>query len=130
MGISPWLTPYALWLIKTERSAQVVTPAMAHGTKTEPQARAAYKAQTGYVMQPLVMHDGEYSASLDGITLAGDLLVEIKCPFRGQQSRLWKEAREGSLPPHYAAQIQHQLMVSGAVEAHLWVYAEGEGLLY
>lgn len=31
-------------------------------------------------MQPLVMVDGDYSASLDGLALAGDRLVEIKCP--------------------------------------------------
>lgn len=65
----------------------------------------------------------------DGITLAGDLIVEVKCPFRGRQSKLWREAREGTVPAYYAAQIQHQLMVSGAAEAHLWVYVEGEGLL-
>jgi putative phage-type endonuclease len=129
MGLSPWLTPYGLWLIKTGRSSQVVTPAMAHGTKLEPQARAAYEAQTGLVMQPLVLQDGAYSASLDGITLAGDLVLEIKCPFRGKASRLWKEVSDGTVPPYYAAQIQHQLMVSGAVEAHLWVFAGEEGLL-
>jgi putative phage-type endonuclease len=126
---SPWVTPYQLWLIKTGRSTQAVTQAMTHGTQLEPQARAAYEAQTGHVMNPLVMQDGLYSASLDGITLAGDLIVEIKCPFRGRQSKLWREAREGTVPAYYAAQIQHQMMVSEAVEAHLWVYVSDEGLL-
>ncbi len=129
MGISPWVSPYQLWLIKTGRTTQAVTKAMTHGTQTEPQARAAYEAQTGYIMQPLVMQDGRYSASLDGITLEGNLIVEIKCPFRGRQSKLWKEAQAGTVPPYYAAQIQHQLMVSGASEAHLWVFADDEGLL-
>ncbi len=129
LGISPWVTPYQLWLIKTGRSTQAVTQAMTHGTQLEPQARAAYEAQTGHVMNPLVMQDGLYSASLDGITLAGDLLAEIKCPFRGRQSKLWREVKEGTVPAYYAAQIQHQMMVSGAAEAHLWVYVEGEGLL-
>jgi putative phage-type endonuclease len=129
LGISPWVTPYQLWLIKTGRSTQAVTQAMAHGTQLEPQARAAYEAQTGHVMNPLVMQDGLYSASLDGITLSGDLIVEVKCPFRGRQSSLWKAAKEGETPRYYAAQIQHQLMVSGAAEAHLWVYIEGEGIL-
>lgn len=129
LGISPWVTPYQLWLIKTGRSTQVVTPAMAHGTSTEPQARAAYEAETGNIMNPLVMQDGAYSASLDGITLAGDLIVEIKCPFRGHLSALWKEVRDGMVPSYYAAQIQHQLMVSGAESAHLWVFVGDEGLL-
>lgn len=129
LGISPWLTPYGLWLVKTGRSSQQVTPAMAHGTQLEPQARAAYETQTGEIMNPLVLQDGIYSASLDGINLAGSLIVEVKCPFRGRQSSLWREAAEGRIPGHYAAQVQHQLMVSGAATAHLWVYAEGEGLL-
>lgn len=129
MGISPWVTPYQLWLIKTGRSRQEVTPAMAHGTRLEPQARAAYEDQTGQIMQPLVLQDGLYSASLDGITLEGELIVEIKCPFRGRQSDLWREVSAGQVPRHYMAQIQHQLMVSDATTAHLWVYVEEEGLL-
>jgi putative phage-type endonuclease len=129
LGLSPWVTPYTLWLVKTGRSTQATNEAMVHGTKLEPEARAAYEERTGHIMNPLVLSDGAYSASLDGITLAGDLIVEIKCPFRGQQSPLWKQATEGKVPDHYAAQVQHQLMVSGATTAHLWVYAGGEGLL-
>jgi putative phage-type endonuclease len=129
LGISPWLTPYQLWMIKTGRSTQAVTPPMQHGTKLEPEARAAYETHTGNLMQPLVLNDGPYSASLDGINLAGDLICEIKCPFRGKSSPLWKEASEGRVPGHYNAQVQHQLMVYGASTAHFWVYAEGEGML-
>lgn len=129
LGVSPWVTPYGLWLIKTRRSTQATTAAMAHGTQLEPQARAAYEERTGAIMQPLVMQDDLYSASLDGINLAGDLIVEIKCPFRGRQSSLWREAVEGRIPGHYNAQVQHQLMVAGAATAHLWVYVEGDGLL-
>jgi putative phage-type endonuclease len=129
LGISPWLMPYGLWLIKTGRSTQEVTAPMAHGTKLEPEARAAYETATGEIMNPLVMQDGPYSASLDGINLAGNLIVEIKCPFRGKSSSLWREVAEGRIPDHYNAQVQHQLMVSGAATAHLWVYADGEGIL-
>ena len=129
LGISPWITPYQLWTIKTGRSTQAVTPPMQHGTKMEPEARAAYETHTGNLMQPLVLQDGHYSASLDGINLKGDLIVEIKCPFRGKSAPLWKEANEGRVPGHYAAQVQHQLMVAGASTAHFWVYAEGEGML-
>ena len=65
VGVSPWQTAHELWLIKAERAPQPnVTVAMAHGTKLEPLAREAYEAQTGLVLQPLVLVDGEYSASL------------------------------------------------------------------
>jgi hypothetical protein len=44
---------------------------MLHGTQLEPAARAAYEHLTGLIMRPLVLVDGEYSASLDGMTLVG-----------------------------------------------------------
>ena len=129
LGASPWCTPYQLWLLKTGRSTTKVTAAMQHGTDTEPAARAAYEAQTGNIMQPLVLQDGPYSASLDGMDLDGKLIVEIKCPFKGQDSQLWREVKAGHVPDHYAAQIQHQLMVSGAALAHLYVFDGSQGLL-
>ena len=102
LGVSPWQTPYQLWQHKLGRMEPEVTPAMLHGTQLEPAARAAYERQTGLVMQPLVLVDGEYSASLDGLTLAGDRILEIKCPVKGRDSTLWKSDRSraaaGALP--------------------------------
>ena len=69
------------------------------------------------------------STSLDGITLQGDVIVEVKCPVRGRNSTLWREAEAGQVPGHYAAQVQHQLMVSGATTAHLWIFDGEQGLL-
>ncbi len=129
LGVSPWCTPYQLWLQKTGRATVQVTAAMQHGTALEPAARAAYEAQTGNIMQPLVLQDGPYSASLDGMDLDGRLILEVKCPFKGQESQLWREVKAGHVPDHYAAQIQHQLMVSGAALAHLYVFDGTQGLL-
>ena len=129
MSASPWMTPYKLWLVKTGRSTTKATAAMQHGTDLEPAARAAYEAQTGAVMQPLVVQDGPYSASLDGIDLDGQWIVEIKCPYKGQASVLWNDAVVGVVPEHYRLQVQHQLMVAGAAQAHLWVFDGEQGLL-
>lgn len=131
MGVSPWQTPYELWLVKTGRSTTKETEAMRYGTATEPAARAAFELESGFVMQPLVMVEGEYSASLDGITISGDTILEIKCPYQGQTSELWQTVHTGSVPQHYMLQVQHQLMVSKAQCAYLWVYdgAEGIGLV-
>lgn len=129
LGISPWVTPYQLWMLKTGRAQPETNAAMRHGTALEPAARAAYEVRTGHVMQPLVMQDDLYSASLDGVTLDGGLIVEIKCPVRGRQSQLWREVEAGLVPGHYGTQIQHQLMVSGAALAHLWVFDGNDGLL-
>ena len=78
------MTPYQLWLLKTGRAEPTVNAAMRNGTALEPLARHAYEVETGNVMQPLVLQDGLYSASLDGMTLEGDLIVEIKVPYKGQ----------------------------------------------
>lgn len=129
MGLSPWVTPYQLWLIKTGRMTQAVTAPMAQGTQMEPLARQAYEALTGHIMQPLVLVNGEYSASLDGLTLDGNLIVEIKCPYKGKASALWQAVEAGEVPEYYQYQIQHQLMVSGAEAAHLYVFDGSEGLL-
>ena len=129
LGASPWMTPYQLWLVKTGRATTKATVAMQHGTNLEPAARAAYEAQTGAVMQPLVVQDGPYSASLDGIDLDGQLILEIKCPYKAQASALWTDAMVGVVPEHYNLQVQHQLMVSGATQAHLYVFDGTQGLL-
>ena len=130
MGASPWQTPYQLWLAKTGRAESKVTAAMQRGTDLEPAARAAYEEQTGLVMQPVVLQDGAYSASLDGMTLEGDLVLEIKCPVRGTRSDLWQDVAESVVPRYYALQVQHQLMVSGAQTAHLWVFDGSKGILH
>jgi putative phage-type endonuclease len=95
LGVSPWQTPYQLWLLKTGRAEQKVTAPMIRGTELEPAARAAYEIKTGNLMEPLVLADGDYSASLDGITLVGDLILEIKCPYKGQTSKLWQTVEAG-----------------------------------
>ncbi len=129
LGLSPWVTPYELWSIKTGRTPQPdITAAMAHGTATEPLAREAYEALTGHVMQPLVLVEGDYSASLDGITLDGRLVLEVKCP-KSKDSKILSEAKAGRVPVDIYWQIQTQLLVSQANLAHLFVYANGEGIL-
>jgi putative phage-type endonuclease len=129
MGLSPWRTPYQLWQLKLGLIEQEVTPAMQRGTELEPVARAAYERQTGRVMQPLVVVDGEYSASLDGMTLGGERIVEIKCPAKGCDSTLWNTVAGGDLPVHYQWQIEHQLMVTKAALADVFVFDGAEGIL-
>ena len=129
MGESPWQTPYQLWELRTGRRQQVVNAAMARGTALEPLALVTYEASSGNVMQPLVLIDGEYSASLDGLNFEGDLLVEIKCPYKGQGSSLWQQVAAGEIPAHYRWQLEHQFMVSKAAKGHLYVFDGSEGLL-
>ena len=128
MGVSPWQTPYELWLVKTGRKVTETNEAMRHGTALEPVARSAFEETTGLIMQPQVVVDGQYSASLDGITLNRTTLVEIKCPYKGQASSLWQSVSTGTIPEHYRWQVQHQLMVSKAKLAYLWVFDGSKGI--
>ena len=129
MGLSPFQTLYQLWQLKLGLIVQEVTQAMRRGSELEPLARAAYERQTGRVMQPLVVVEGDYSASLDGLTLAGDRLLEIKAPVKGRDSTLWKAVETGHLPGHYQWQVQHQLMVTKAEVADVFVFDGSEGIL-
>lgn len=129
MGVSPWVSPYQLWEIKTGRRVQEVNYAMQRGTELEPKAREAYELATGYIMEPAVVTSGEYSASLDGISLPGNLILEVKCPVKGQSSETWKEAESGQVQRHYYWQVQHQLMVTKADKAHFFVFDGRDGIM-
>jgi putative phage-type endonuclease len=130
LGVSPWTTPFQLWQQKLGLATPEINPAMLRGTELEPAARAAYERLTGLTMQPLVMVDGEYSASLDGLTLAGDRLVEIKCPYQGRESSLWKSIQARALPKHIHLQVQHQLMVTKADIADVYIFDGTEGVIF
>ena len=129
MGDSPWTTPYQLWEYRTGRKVQETNAAMARGTALEPLARRAYEELTGNVMQPLVLVEGDYSASLDGLSFDGELLLEIKCPVKGKVSSLWQQVSQGEIPVHYRWQLEHQFMVSKAQQGHLYIFDGTEGLL-
>ena len=130
LGASPWQNaPTSCGWSKTGRAEVEATEVMRRGTALEPAARHAYEIETGNVMQPLVLQEGHYSASLDGMTLGGDPILEIKAPYKGQASSLWQAVEGGEVPLHHRLQVQHQLMVSGAAWPHLWVFDGQRGLL-
>ena len=130
MGETAFKTPRTLWSIKTgrvqERSAG---PAARRGRELERFARRAYERQTGIQVEPLcLVHErlDWMRASLDGLSFDGSTLVEIKCPLSLLDRA---SAEQGRIPPHYHAQLQHQLEVSGAEEAHYWSFDGRAGCL-
>ena len=116
MGISPYSSPAQVRKEKQGRGSTFVTDAMQRGHDEEPRAREAYEAATGTLYQPGVFHDGDYGASVDGITLEGDQLLEIKTPAKGKESDRWQEVAEGAISEYDYAQVQHQMMVTGAAD--------------
>lgn len=129
LGISPWLTRYQLWELKTGRRHHEATYPMLRGIELEPKARLAYEEKTGHILEPVVMVDGHYSASLDGLSLSGELVLEVKCPLKGKDSNTWRTAAVGLVERHYELQVQHQLMVSGADKADFYVFDGQDGIV-
>lgn len=65
-------------------------------------------------LAPLVGKSGLYSASFDGLTLMGDVAWEHKTLGKRLQDAMFDGCTGDDLPPDYRAQMEHQLMVSGA----------------
>ena len=130
MGEAPFRTRRFLWSVKTGLAKETAGGAAARrGRALEGAAQSVYERQTGIQMEPLcLVHERlEWMrASLDGLSFDGSIALEIKCPW-GMRDQ--PELREGRIPIHYYAQVQHQLEVSGARELHYWSFNGASGTL-
>lgn len=112
LGVSPWTTPYQLYYQKMGLLEVRETPAMRYGKAMEECVLLEFEKQTGLSMFPRVVISDIYPwmmASLDGMTIEGDVGVEIKCP-----SKICHEsAVSGIVPNKYMPQLQHQMFVTG-----------------
>jgi putative phage-type endonuclease len=128
VALYPPRTPYELWEAKSGIETPVnyyLERARKRARPLEPVARALYETERSDLMVPWVI-DGEdgYAASLDGLSWDGARILEVKCPFFGTRSKLWKQATAGQVPKYGQVQVQHQLMaMSGAELADFAVYA-------
>ncbi|MBX6334200.1 YqaJ viral recombinase family protein [Candidatus Saccharibacteria bacterium] len=90
-----------------------VSPAMQRGIELEPEAIAAYCAETG-----VIVDDGGYweieglpvGASPDAL-VGSDGIAQIKCP--ASQTRHLRVLQERSVPKEYVPQVQWELWVTG-----------------
>jgi len=97
----------------TGKAAESFTnAAMAHGTETEPLARAAYEMangvlvdEVGFIQHPTLMA----GASPDGM-VGTDGLIEIKCP---QTNTHIETLLKGKIPSKYKAQMTWQMLCTG-----------------
>ena len=123
MGEGAFKTRRVLWAIKTGRARDFAgNPASRRGHALEHAARRAYELELGDQMEPLCLVHDRFEwmrASLDGLSFDGSTVLEIKCPL---SVRDLNAAQQGRVPSHYYGQLQHQLEVTGAAEAHYWSY--------
>jgi putative phage-type endonuclease len=126
MECNPYQTP--LQLARQKRQLDPPTEktyAMEFGLANESAVRKAaseYLTSHESDYEPVVLQNGKYLASLDG--MCGDAIMEIKCPSSPSSGALLDEVHE----PHFW-QMQHQLMVSGAKRCHYVVRHPADGEL-
>lgn len=113
LGLSPWLTAIELYKEKLGlREPRPINSAMQRGMILEPKARNIFENKYGILMTPeVIIHpiDDWMMASLDGMSLDGKSILEIKCTSRKNHYL----AQAGKIPEHYYPQVQHQIECAG-----------------
>jgi len=129
MKVSPWKTPYQLWEEKvgiTENSFK--SRSMQRGLDLEDKARDKFEEMTGLCVFPTVVFHPEHSwmmASLDGMDIGKNHIVEIKCPGKEDHQL----AKSGKIPQKYFPQLQHQLEVCGLDMVYYFSFDGEDGVL-
>lgn len=127
VGISPWRTPYDVWLEKTgEGEPRAVTEPMRWGSLLEPVILAEYADRTGYGIAQLGMlrHPAHHwmIGHVDGIITDENRIVEVKT---SRDARGWGEPGTDEVPLHYLVQCQHYLVLAQADIADIAVLIGG-----
>lgn len=132
MGVSPWCSPFELWLemlgMKNRPpAAEFAVRAMVRGTNLEPEARRLFEKEQGVAYPALSASHDDYEyirASFDGYNAERNEILEIKCPGKADHDK----ARAGKVPEKYFPQLQQQFLVSGATKGW-YVSWDGKGSL-
>lgn len=90
------------------------------GHATEAMARPIIESIIGEELYPVVGSKGDLLASMDGLTMLGDVVFEHKL----WNAELVEQVKAGDLAPHYYWQLEQQLLVSGA-ESAVFVCSDG-----
>lgn len=128
MEVSPWKTPYQLWMEKTTGANSPIAPQQRRGIELEEVARQSFEKKIGTIMFPKVILHPSFDwmmASLDGIDLDGNAIVEIKCPGKTDH----EVAKAGKVPEKYFPQLQHQLAVTDLDMAFYFSFDGSEGVI-
>ena len=132
IGVSPYGGKFAVWLDKTGRAAPVVeTPAMKAGKKFESAILQMYAEEMNCKLEHVDGYNlitcDKYTrlvASLDGWN--HDLQIPVDAKNIKWKNEKWGDAWTDQFPEYYKAQLQVQMMVTGATFAHLAVMFSGQ----
>lgn len=122
IGISPWATPFSIWLLKTGQiPPQDETQAMKMGKLLEPVIAQLWEDATGWKVikssaKDIIYQDPEHPWR---IVTPDRFAYEIN-PATGKKAKCLLEFKSTSqdfdpddLPPYYVAQCQYQMLVTG-----------------
>ena len=132
IGVSPYGGKFAVWLDKMGRAAPVVeTPAMKAGKKFESAILQTYAEEMNCKLEHV---DGYQLITCDkypriGAYLDGwnhDLQIPVDAKNIKWKNEKWGDAWTDQFPEYYKAQLQVQMMVTGATFAHLAVMFSGQ----
>lgn len=137
VGLSPYMSPLELWLIKTGRDANLPRPdphdttePIYWGTLLEPIVAASYTKQTGNKVRRVnaVLQHPTIPFMLANVDreVVGSRDVQIlECKTAGEfGARLWRDG----VPEYVQLQVQHQLAVTGKQAADVAVLLCGQKL--
>jgi putative phage-type endonuclease len=127
-GLSPWRTPYDLWLEKLSQAEPLpATEPMLWGTLLEPVIAAEYCRRTEHqitLAPPMLRHPTHafMLAHIDG-RIDNSRILECKT---ARTAAGWGETGSDEIPLQYLVQIHHYLVVSGAQIADVAVLIGGQ----
>jgi len=127
MGISPWKTPYQLWM---EKTGQAAPPDLSEvervrfGILLEDIVAREFMSRTGFkvrrVNQRQILKRKPYLVAQIDRRIVGGGILECKTADASRKSD-WDDG----VPDHYMAQVQHQLLVTGESFAYIAVLFGG-----
>lgn len=137
VGLSPYMSPLELWMIKTGRDADLPKPdpddttdPVYWGTLLEPVVAASYTKQTGRRVRRInaVLRHPTIAwmlANIDREVIGAPDVSILECKTAGEfGARLWREG----VPEYVQIQVQHQLAVTGKHAADVAVLLCGQKL--
>jgi len=130
LGLSPWQKPIDVLraMVREYHGAESEfkgNPATDHGLANEQRALLCFMRETGLMVEPcgFFAYGDSLGASPDGLTSDGGVL-ELKVPFGLRNGGEFKTLAE---QPHYAAQVQMEMLAADKTHAYFAQYIAPKG---
>jgi len=130
LGLSPWQKPADIIraMVREYHGAETEfkgNPATEHGNQHEQRAMLAFMRETGLHVEKcgFFPYGDRLGASPDGLTSDGGVL-ELKVPYSLRNGGEFKPLAD---QPHYAAQVQMELLATGRTHAYFAQYRAPKG---